>query len=239
MAKGKVRWLGHAFCEFSTAEGKVVLFDPWTREDGNPAAVVDLADIDQADLVVFSHDHFDHNKSAAAICKKTGALLGGPVQSVRRLTEEGFPPELAVNSGRGYMPGGGARLDWLEVYATPAFHASDTGCAMGNIVRTPDGVTVYHTGDTSLICEMELYASLYPVDLVFLPIGGCFTMDANQASLALTLIKPKLCVPIHYASFPMVAQSADEFIAYSKERAPDVKVMALKPGQVLDLEQYL
>jgi L-ascorbate metabolism protein UlaG (beta-lactamase superfamily) len=235
MAKGTVRWLGHAMCEFVTAEGKVVLFDPWTKDDGNLAAVVDLADIKKADLVAFSHDHFDHMISAAAICRKTGAQLGGSVQTLRKLQASGFPLEQSANSGRGYMPGGGVHYDWLDLYATPAIHSSDTGCAMGSIVVTPDGTSVYHAGDTSLFSEMELYAKLYPIDLAFLPIGGLFTMDANQASVALTMLKPKACVPIHYRSFPMVAQDAGEFLALAQKRAPEVKVLPLEPGEVFDL----
>jgi L-ascorbate metabolism protein UlaG (beta-lactamase superfamily) len=137
------------------------------------------------------------------------------------------------------MPGGGTRLDWVDIYATPAFHASDTGCAMGTIAVTSEGVTVYHAGDTSLFSEMELYAQLYPIDLAFLPIGGTFTMDANQASLALTLLQPKVCVPIHYRSFPMVAQSADEFVSYSQQRAPQVKIVPLEPGEVMELADYI
>jgi len=87
---GKIRWLGHAFVEFTTSDGKVILIDPWTKDDGNPACPIGLDGIENADLVLFSHDHADHVASAVAICNKTGALLGGPVQSVRRLVEEGF-----------------------------------------------------------------------------------------------------------------------------------------------------
>jgi L-ascorbate metabolism protein UlaG (beta-lactamase superfamily) len=78
MAKGTVRWLGHSMCEFITEQDKVILFDPWTRDDGNMAGVVDLADIERADLVVFSHDHFDHMTSAPAICKKNRRPNGRP-----------------------------------------------------------------------------------------------------------------------------------------------------------------
>jgi L-ascorbate metabolism protein UlaG (beta-lactamase superfamily) len=173
--------------------------------------------------------------SAVGICKKTGALLGGAVHTLARLIREGFPEEQVVNYGKGYQPGGGAHLDWLDIHATPANHASNTSVALGTIAISPDGTTVYHAGDTGLLSEMELYARLYPMDLVFLPIGGVFTMDANQASFALSLIKPKLCVPIHYASFPMVAQDADEFVRLSRQRAPGVKVLPLKPGEVLNL----
>ena len=110
---------------------------------------------------------------------------------MKRLAAEGFPKEQILNFGFGYMPGGGAELDWITINATPAFHASDTGVALGHIVRAKDGTTIYHTGDTALLAEMEIYARLYPLDVVLLPIGGVFTMDAKQAAHALTMLKPK------------------------------------------------
>ena len=99
---GSIRWLGHSFIEFTTGDGKVVLFDPWTKDDGNPGCPVGTDDIEKADLVLLSHDHFDHAGSAVAICNKTGAFLGGPVQTMRRLQEEGFNSEKIVNFGFGY-----------------------------------------------------------------------------------------------------------------------------------------
>ena len=103
---GTIRWLGHAFVEFTTSDDKVILFDPWTKNDGNPACPLDTEEIERADLVLISHDHFDHLGSAVPICNKTGALLGGPVQTMRRLTEEGLNPDQVVNFGSGYMVGG-------------------------------------------------------------------------------------------------------------------------------------
>ena len=139
---GIIRWLGHAFVEFTTADDKVVLFDPWAKDDGNPACPIGTEEIERADLVLVSHDHFDHIASAAAICKRTGALLGGPVQSVKRLVEEGFNEEQVVNFGFGYMVGGGVELDWIKVTSIPAFHSSDTACALVNLVTAADGTTV-------------------------------------------------------------------------------------------------
>ncbi|MFH1480981.1 MAG: metal-dependent hydrolase, partial [Pseudomonadota bacterium] len=219
---GTIRWLGHAFVEFKTADGKVILFDPWTKDDGNPASPFGLNDIEKADLVLVSHDHFDHIASATAICKKTGALLGGPVQSVKRLVAEGLSVEQIVNFGSGYMVGGGVELDWVKVVSTPAFHSSDTACAVGTIVKTADGTTLYHAGDTSLFGDMALFGRLYPMDVAILPIGGVFTMDAYQASEAVKMINPKWVVPIHYASFPIIAKTADEFIKLCREKAPNV-----------------
>ena len=232
---GKIRWLGHAFVEFTTFDDKVILFDPWTKDDGNPACPVGLDQIERADLVLFSHDHGDHVASAAAICKKTGALLGGPVQSVGKLVAEGFSNEQVVNFGMCYMVGGGVEFDWVKVVSTPAFHSSDTACPVGTIVRAGDGTTVYHAGDTCLFGDMALYAKLYPMDVAILPIGGVFTMDAYQAGEAVKMIKPKLAVPIHYASFPIVVKTADAFLKQCAEKAPNVEVKALSVGESLNI----
>jgi L-ascorbate metabolism protein UlaG (beta-lactamase superfamily) len=232
---GTIRWLGHAFVEFTAADGKVILFDPWTKDAGNPSCPIEANEIKKADLVLFSHDHSDHVASAAAICSNTGALLGGPVQSVRRLIEEGFKGDQVVNFGMGYMVGGGVQLDWVKVTSTPAFHSSDTACALGNIVIAADGTTVYHAGDTCLFGDMGLYGKVYPMDVAIVPIGGVFTMDADQASEAVKLIKPKIAIPIHYASFPIIADSADDFINQCKEKAPDVEVKAPQVGESVNI----
>ncbi len=232
---GSIRWLGHAFAEFTTAEGKVVLFDPWTRDEGNPGCPLGVAEIRKADLVLVSHDHFDHVASARAICEQTGALLGGPVQTVKRLIAEGFREEQVVNFGFGYMVGGGAELEWVKVVSIPAFHSSDTACALGTIVIAADGTTVYHAGDTSLFGDMALFGRLYPLDAALLPIGGVFTMDALQASEAARLLNPKQVVPIHFASFPIIAPTADEFVRLCAEKAPGVRVAALAAGESLEI----
>lgn len=232
----KIRWLGHSFVEFTTGDDKVILFDPWTKDDGNPACPIGNDDIERADLVLVSHDHFDHVGSAAVICNKTGALLGGPVQTVQRfINEKRVKEDQGVNFGYGYMVGGGVEFDWVKVVATPAFHSSDTACAIGNMVIASDGFTVFHAGDTSLFCEMELYGRLYPVDLAMLPIGGTFTMDAYQAAEAVRMIQPKMVMPIHYASFPIVAQNAVEFVRRCGDKAPSVKVLVPAVGEQIAL----
>jgi L-ascorbate metabolism protein UlaG (beta-lactamase superfamily) len=232
---GKIRWLGHAFVEFTTSDDRVILFDPWTKDDGNPACPLGLDQIERADLVLFSHDHADHAASAVAICKKTGAFLGGPVQSVGKFVADGFNKEQVVNFGMGYMVGGGVEFDWVKVVSTPAFHSSETACPLGTIVKASDGTTVYHAGDTCLFGDMELYGKLYPMDVALLPIGGVFTMDSDQASEAVRLINPKIALPIHYASFPIVAQSASDFIKQCGEKAPGVRVIAPAVGESVDI----
>ena len=230
---GKIRFLGHAFAEFTTSDDKVILFDPWAKDGGNPACPVDVSAIERADLVLVSHDHFDHLGSAVDICRRTGALLGGPAQTMGRLKADGFDAQQVVNFGSGYMVGGGVALDWVTVTAIPAFHSSDTACALGNIVKAKDGTTVYHAGDTGVFGDMALFAKLYPMDVALLPIGGVFTMDAYQAAEAATLLTPSIVVPIHYGSFPIIAPNADEFSRLCGEKAPHVQVKSLAAGETL------
>lgn len=232
---GSIRFLGHSFVEFTTSDNKVVLFDPWTKDDGNPACPLTIGEIERADLVLVSHDHFDHLGSAVSICNKTGALLGGAVQTVGRLMQEGFNGKQVVNSGAGYNVGGGVELDWVRVVATPAFHSSDTACPLGAIVMAADGTTVYHAGDTALFGDMALYARLYPIDAAIVPIGGVFTMDAHQASEAVRMLNPKTAIPMHYASFSVVAPTADRFVEMCAEKAPHVRVIPLAAGERLIL----
>ncbi len=232
---GVIRYLGHSFVEFTTSDDKVILFDPWTKDDGNPVCPVETGEIERADLVLVSHDHFDHTGSAVSICKKTGALLGGAVQTVGRMIKEGFNSSQVVNSGAGYMVGGGVELGWVRVVATPAFHSSDTACPLGAIVIAADGTTIYHAGDTGLFGDMALYGRLYPLDVAIVPIGGVFTMDAYQASEAVMMLNPKIAIPMHYASFSVVTPTADRFVAMCAEKAPQVRVVPLAAGEKLSL----
>jgi L-ascorbate metabolism protein UlaG (beta-lactamase superfamily) len=73
------------------------------------------------------------------------------------------------------------------------------------------------------------------MDVAFLPIGGVFTMDAFQASEAVKLLNPKRAIPIHYASFPIIAKTADEFIQLCLEKAPQVDVTALSAGETSEI----
>jgi len=56
-------------------------------------------------------------------------------------------------------------------------------------------------------------------------------MDAVQAAESLRLLKPGKAIPMHYATFPMLAQNADQFVARAKKVAPEVEVIVLNPGE--------
>jgi L-ascorbate metabolism protein UlaG (beta-lactamase superfamily) len=102
---------------------------------------------------------------------------------------------------------------------------------VGYILKLEDGTSIYHAGDTGIFESMRLLGKLYRLDMALLPIGGAFTMDPFQASKALTLLKPKVVIPMHFRTFPVIEQNASRFVKLAKKEAPKVKIVVLEPGQ--------
>ncbi len=73
MVKTSLKWLSHAGFQITSPERKIVIIDPWIVD--NPLSPVKLDEITAADIVLLTHDHFDHTGNVADIVKKTGATL--------------------------------------------------------------------------------------------------------------------------------------------------------------------
>ncbi len=225
-----VKWHGHANFEITSANGKKILIDPWF--EGNPSCVTPLSDVKDIDYILITHDHFDHMGQAVEIAQSTKATLVGLVETMAKLQGEmGIPPEQVVNGGFGMNIGGTATLDGIKVTMTQAFHSSATGNPSGFIVTLENGKRIYHAGDTGIFGTMATLGEMYKLDLALLPVGSCFTMDPYQAAHALTLLKPKAVIPMHYQTFPILEPDAGGFVKLAKEKAPDVKVVTLSPGE--------
>ena len=235
MAKVSLRWLGHAAFVITSPKRKTIFIDPWITD--NPLCPLEIDDIKTADIVLVSHDHFDHAGSAADIIKKTGALLvAAPETAGRFQSEMGMASENVVFGGFGMNIGGSVEVNGITITMTQAFHSSQTGCPVRYVIRLENGVTIYHAGDTGIFESMRLWGQLYAIDVALLPIGGAFTMDAYQASKALTLLKPRKVIPMHYRTFPVLEQDARRFIELARQEAPEVEVIVLEPGQEYILE---
>jgi len=229
-----IKWLSHAGFSITTPGGKVILIDPWIV--GNPLCPVSMDDIKQADVVLVSHDHFDHSINAVDIAKATGATVVAQPETIGRFkTSVGLPDANVVNMGFGMNIGGTVSVAGVSVTMTQAFHSSETGAPAGYIIKLEDGTTLYHAGDTGIFDSMRVLGEIYPLDLAFLPIGSCFTMDPYQAAKAAAMLKPKKVIPMHYATFPILEMNADNFVDQAKKEAPGVEVVVLQPGQECSL----
>ena len=198
---------GHA-CFSLAAGGTTLLFDPFLT--GNPVAQVAADDV-AADYILLSHGHFDHMPDAAAIAQRTGATVIGTLELASWVNGQG-----AANI-HGMQPGGSFRFPFGRVKLTIAHHGSMLpdgsygGVAVGFIVDI-GGKRVYYTGDTALFLDMQLYGE-EGIDVLILPIGDNFTMGPEDALRCVKFVQPKAVIPLHYSTWPPIAQDAAAFAA--------------------------
>ena len=96
------------------------------------------------------------------------------------------------------------------------------------------GVRVYNTGDTCVFGDMALIAEMYKPEVMILPVGGHFTMDAFEAKKAIELVKPKVAIPVHYNTWPPLEMDVEKFKKeVESEFQTRVEVMAV--GETFEL----
>lgn len=215
----ELKFLGHA-C-FLLREGKhALIIDPFLS--GNPVAAARPEEID-CQYILVSHGHDDHMGDAVAIAKRTGATVVATAEVARACAEKGAQVH-AMHLG------GKHKFDFGSVRITPAFHGAGVpgGHACGFIVNF-FGKTVYHTGDTALFSDMALLGRLEPLDVALLPIGDNFTMGPADAAEAAHLLHPKLVIPMHYNTWPLIEQSPEAF-RLDLEVRHKIPVHIMKPG---------
>ena len=219
----KITYLGHSGLLLDSGEHAVAI-DPYLTD--NPLATMKPAEV-KCDAIVLTHGHEDHVGDTVAIAKANKATVYAVFELAMHLAEQGCAVE-PTNTG------GQVTTDFGFVAFTQAFHSSSyQGRYMGmpcGVVIQIAGVTLYHCGDTALFSDMKLIGDLYHPDIAAIPIGDRFTMGPATAARAAQLIQPKVAIPVHYKTFPMLVQSADGF----KPRGVPVKV--LEVGEVWEYE---
>ena len=218
-----IRFLGHAAFEIHMAD-KTILIDPWIT--GNPKSPPSSPDdIVEADLILVTHDHYDHGfEDAVKIARRTGATLVAISGFADKFKKEGVTDLVSGNLG-GTVETHGFRITFF-----PAIHSVPTGSPCGFVVRHPE-CSFYHSGDTAFFGDMALLAEEH-LDLAFLPIGSTYTMDMRDAARAIEAIKPETVIPMHYDTFPTIKADPQEFALLVGNTA---KVVILAPGESVNL----
>jgi len=228
----KLSYFGHSFFKLSFPEGNV-LIDPFLDYTAVPEnlkpvqeCTVKKKDLNDIDLVLVSHEHFDHFDKAAVenIVLRNNAMV---------IAHQSLLDEIDVPSNFKFAAevGKKARLRKLEVEAVPAHHRQSF-YPVGFVVS--DGnVSVYHAGDTDLLNRFREIKS----DVALLPIGGSMTMDIVDGVRATKIIKPELVIPMHYNTFPVIKQDPHDFRKRIEKSVLKTKVAVLDPGQSIEFKK--
>ncbi len=180
-----VVWFGHA--SFMITDGEhYVYVDPYVLPDKTQ----------KADIVLVTHDHFDHfNPAKIKLLQDKNTEVIGPFGVVSKL---GHGIETKAGERHSF---GRIKIKSVEAYNNNKFRAPGQpfhprGLGVGYVIGIND-IDVYHAGDTDDIKEMK---NLESVDVALLPIGGTYTMTVHEAASAALAFKPRFLVPMHYNS---------------------------------------
>jgi L-ascorbate metabolism protein UlaG (beta-lactamase superfamily) len=128
------------------------------------------------------------------------------------------------------------------IKTTIAHHGSgsDSGEYMGSpcgVIIKMDNKKIYHCGDTALFIDMAFIGEHYEPHVMLVPIGDNFTMGIDDAVVAVNFVKPKLVLPMHYDTFPIIKADPNEFAEkVGKLEKVDTKVKIMKYGETIDIE---
>ena len=216
----KLRYFSHSAFQLTADNGKVILIDPFL--DNNPTSPVKSNDV-RADYIILTHAHGDHLGDAF----KIGSVSGSTFICVDELANYCI--------AKGYKAhnmhiGGGYNFDFGRVKFTIAHHGSKTpdgeyGGSPAGVVVSINGKNIYHTGDTGLFYDMKLIGEMNPLDYMLLPIGDNYTMGITDAVKAVELANPRVAIPMHYNTFPVIAADPDEFMRKVESLGKKCKVM--------------
>lgn len=222
----KYTYYGHASFLLDDGTSKV-LTDPFLT--GNPLAAIQADEV-ECDYILLTHAHGDHLGDAPAIAKCAGAMVLG----IPEVLDVCLQAESDIKT-HGMNIGGSIKLPFGKVRMTMALHSSGVagGIACGYVIQI-GGINVYFAGDTALFSDMKLIGQKDPLDYAVLPIGDNYTMGLEDAALAAQWLNTKNVIPIHYNTWPVIAQEAGRYKEVT-EGMTRAAVHIVEPGGTLEL----
>jgi L-ascorbate metabolism protein UlaG (beta-lactamase superfamily) len=189
---------------------KIIYIDPFQIKDASH----------DADIIFCTHDHFDHlNPESIGKVMKGDTVIVVPKKNVKKLKK------LEVKEVIGVEPNSEYETNSIKFKTVPAynlnkkFHKKKKNWV--GYILSLDGNSFYFSGDTDYIPEMDEIKA----DVVFMPVGGLYTCDAEEAAKAVNSIKPTAAVPIHFGSVVGTKNDAERFIEKLDEGISGVILM--------------
>jgi L-ascorbate metabolism protein UlaG (beta-lactamase superfamily) len=161
----------------------------------------------EGDIILVSHDHYDHNS----------------IKTVEKFGSKIVRDERKRN------------ISNIEIKGMKSFHDENLGENRGeNIIFKfiIDGIKFCHLGDLGHIFNDEISNKIGKIDILFIPIGGNFTIDHNNAWIIINLIKPIVIIPMHYkiGGLSLPIDGPEKFLEKSNYKI-------LKVGNQIDFEK--
>ena len=186
----KIKYLGHASFLITSEKGTKIIIDPYDPAylAGDSPSYGDI--METADIVTVSHDHHDHNNVAA--------VQGNP-EVVRGTTE----------------------AKGIKFKGIPTHHDEAGGNKRGSntiLCFEVDGVKVCHLGDLGHQLSDKQVAEVGKVDVLLIPVGGFYTIDAVAATQVCDQLKPGVIIPMHFKTDKcgLPIAGVDEFLRGKK-----------------------
>jgi L-ascorbate metabolism protein UlaG (beta-lactamase superfamily) len=212
----KIRYLGHSAFAITSSRGVKIITDPYGTSPDLTYGEI----TGPADVVTVSHDHFDHCNVAP---------ISGQPQVLRRA-------EAATAKG-------------IAFKGTISYHDDERGRLRGNNIIftfTVDGIRLCHLGDLGHLLDAKQLAEVGAVDILFIPVGGYYTIDAKMATEVCDQLKPKVIIPMHYRTEKSIfnISGVEDFlrgkgkvkwldtsqVEFRAGDLPDGPIMVLKPA---------
>jgi len=159
------------------------------------------------DIILVSHDHYDHN-SVKTVEKDGSKVVTDPRKR---------------------------NISKIEISGIESFHDEAKGAKRGSNIMykfVMNGITFCHLGDLGHDLDEETVQKIGDVDILFVPIGGTFTIDDKQAWDVINKIKPKIIIPMHYkiGGLSLSINGIDPFLTQAKHKVIHV-------GNEIDIEK--
>jgi len=192
----------HGHACWEITNDKTLVTDP---HDGKSIGI--QAPTVQGDIILVSHDHYDHN-------------------SVKTVEKEGS--KVVTDTRK-------RNINDVEIRGIESFHDEAKGAKRGNNIIfqfTMDGINFCHLGDLGHDLDEEAVQKIGQVDVLFIPIGGTFTVDDKQAWKLIKKINPRIIVPMHYkiGGLSLPIAGIDPFLNQAKHKV-------LHVGNEIDIEK--
>lgn len=212
-----LEWLGHSSFKIK-AENKVIFIDPYQLTNSK----------EKADFILITHSHYDHcSQQDINKIVKDGTIIVCTADCQSKIARVKEKVKIELIEPRAEIKLNDFKIRTIEAYNNnKKFHPKSEGW-VGYIIQIGN-VVIYHAGDTDLIKEMEKltgYSKKGNTFIALLPVGGTYTMNAEEAAKAASIIKPTMAIPMHYGTIVGSREDAEKFVELCKEEGIKAQIL--------------